>query len=243
MKPDFASILFIFVVFVIIITTTFSLYISIQSKHVFITDRLAPVAPDAAHLEHLGHASQTPVPRSTPTPALQLSLIRAWEMGSLEYDVLKPASSFPEPSPPFIKTDYFYFARNGKPFVILFTVPGCRYCDMEKQAFLNATSKFGEWHGVNGTDFSGASFESEHLSAAVIEVNRAPYPYQPLFILNSPENRVPLLIVSGVYKRIGGPSSPEGIVEESSAMVVAICAVLPTDEERPEVCAGSEKGF
>ena len=240
MKPDFASILFISIVSVIIAISAFSLYISVQSKHVFTTDKLAIITPDAAYAEP---APQTPTAHSTPTPQLQLNLIKVWDMGSLEYNALRHASSFPEPIPPFSKTDYFYFARNGKPFIILFTVPGCGYCDMEKQAFLNATSKFGEWHGVNGADFSGASFESEHLSAAVIEVNRAPYPYQPLFILNSPERRVPLLIISGVYKRIGGPRSPDGIGEESSAITDAICAVLPDSEEQSEVCAGPTKDF
>ena len=120
----------------------------------------------------------------------------------------------------------------------LFTIPGCSYCDMEKQAFLEATSQFGEWRGVSGTDFLHASFESEYLNAMVIEVDRAPYTYQPVFNENSPRSKVPLLVISGVYIRLGGPGSTAGIAEESARIRGAICTLLSATGEQPAACAG-----
>lgn len=250
LRLDAASVAVIVTVYSILFTVAFSLYTLNNAPMLVVVDRLPVVHPDAASLEYeaqLAHVQAlaganlqpTPLPWANPqnTPeGLPANFVATWSMDLLAFDARKPADSFPSSDSPFNKTGAYYFTLGGKPVILLFTITECAYCDKEKEAFVEATSRFGEWQGLNGSNFSGASFTSQQITAMVIEADTAPYLFQPVFMDNSPRSKVPLLVFSGVYKRIGSTPPDEGIAPEASSITRTICLLLPSGEETPETC-------
>ena len=243
MRIDAASLAFTAAVYALLLAAAFSLYLSISlsAAGFVVVDRLPEVHPDSAYLEFLAEQAQAlPLQSSlfsqTPSPS-KLNFVSGWNMDALEFDASRSSSSFPAPQGEFKRTNSFYLARDGKPLLLLFTIKGCEYCELQKQAFVSATSRFGEWAGIEGSDFSSASFESEFLSIEVVEVDTAPYPYQPLFMENSPRSKVPLLLLGGIYSRLGGPGSDAAAEEESGKTVDALCMLLSSVGKQPQACA------
>ena len=225
MRIEAASLVFVAVFYAVLLVAGISLYVyKYASPGVYVMDRLPSVSPESPIIEL---AQDTQLPDAMPAPALgpartpflPPNFLRTWDMDSLQLDASKPASSFPEPVAPFERTTSFYASKGGKPLILLFTLPTCGYCRLERQALQNATARFGD--------------EVEVLE---IDVSTAPYLYQPVFMVDAIQNRVPLLVIAGAYKRIGGPSSEEGIPAESEAISNAICSVFASTGIPSEGC-------
>jgi len=230
MRVDAISIAFIAAASIIIFTTAFSLYISqfYYPQGMPVVDRLPSVSPDQPYSEptpvptattHLAQARlATPTPVYTPS-GVPLNFVRTWGMESLQFDASRPSQSFPQPPSPYSKMGSFYATRDGKPVVLLFKLPTCGYCKLETQAFLNATSRFGD-----------------EIVALEIDVSTAPYLYQPVFMDNSPQRMVPLTVIAGAYAHVGGPDSESEIPAEADAMAQAICLALSSVGKASQAC-------
>ena len=180
MRIEAASLVFVAVFYAVLLVAGISLYVyKYAGSGVYVMDRLPSVSPESPIIEL---AQDTQLPDAMPAPALgpartpflPPNFLRTWDMDSLQLDASKPASSFPEPVAPFERTTSFYASKGGKPLILLFTLPTCGYCRLERQALQNATARFGD--------------EIEFLE---IDVSTAPYLYQPVFMVDAVQNRVP----------------------------------------------------
>ena len=197
----------------------------------------------------------TPISNSSLPPNFALT----WNMGSLENHTDVPASSFPLPPDKVNRTNDSLLTLEGKPAILLFTTTYCQRSKWEREAFHEATSKFGRWLNLsnrtvftnltNGSvfettylDLANAVYESEWFAIRAIEADTSPFPYQPLFWRYSPGYHVPTIVFAGVYVRIGsnevnGVPDEVNRREEVDRLVRTLCLLLDSSARKPEVCA------
>ncbi|MEM7817805.1 MAG: thioredoxin family protein, partial [Candidatus Aenigmatarchaeota archaeon] len=91
------------------------------------------------------------------------------------FENLTPASGVPTVGGMMAIPDAPISGIGGKPLVYFFGTTWCPHCRWERPIFMNATGKFGSWHGADG-DLSRAVFTSDYLVVRAYEIDKAQPP-------------------------------------------------------------------
>ena len=111
------------------------------------------------------------------------------------------------------------FNAAGKPQVYFFGTSWCPHCAWEKPVFIRATSRFGNWSGLETNDSTQYRFASPYMDVHVFTMDKTNLTSteEAIFTHFSAEGHIPLVLFNGKYYRVG---SGEGLGEANDELTL-----------------------